>query len=204
QKVYRENDDYLTRAQQLIAAIFDHFFCSAGGTEQHTFLEKTPMHLRQLDIILKQFPEAKAIEIIRDGRDVCVSHLNLKETTKWAKHKTSAGVIGQWKQCIEMGQRLKSNPTFADRIYTLRYEQLRAHPNQELKKVFEFTGLSATPSEVEAIVQEADISKRKNKGKGQHVFKGAVGDWRSVLPDHEVALVQERAGHLLTELGYTW
>ena len=85
--------DYYTKANHLIEQIFDLFFQKAGGTSHHLFLEKTPMHIRHVNVILNHFPEAKVIEMIRDGRDVCASHMSLVNTKRWARHKTSERVM---------------------------------------------------------------------------------------------------------------
>lgn len=80
--------DDIIRAQELIKRIFDKFYHQNSKNGQ-IFLEKTPLHLRYVGIILRQFPEAKVVEIIRDSRDVDVSHAaratNKKE--RWGRAK---------------------------------------------------------------------------------------------------------------------
>ena len=63
-KVRSGSEDDLTKVTILNQLMFDRFFEKNGGTEKDILLEKTPQHLRYIDVILNQFPEAKSIEII--------------------------------------------------------------------------------------------------------------------------------------------
>lgn len=55
---------------------------------------------------------------------------------------------------------------------------------------------------LDEIISKTDISQVKNKGEGQPVRKGAVGEWRTRLSAREMALWQELAGDVLSDLGY--
>lgn len=182
--------------------MFDRFFEKNGGTEQDILLEKTPQHLRYIDLILRQFPEAKGIEIIRDGRDVCVSYQARAKTKLWAKQSTIS-VAKTWKKAIERGEKAKADPEIGDRIYSVRYENLRTHPHAELSKIFDFIGLDYDQTIIDNIIDAQDISKVKNKGEGQHIRKGSIGEWQTRLSPEEIALWQELAGDTLTRLGYS-
>ena len=127
--------DDLIRAKELIKRIFDNFYHKHGKNGQ-IFLEKTPMHIRYVDLILRQFPEAKVVEIIRDGRDVDVSHsaLATKGGKGWARKETEA-MIRQWKRCIQLGKSFRADEELADRIHLVRYEKLRSDTRNELEKL---------------------------------------------------------------------
>lgn len=198
----REGSD-LSKAEDLIAALFQHFFEANQGTAEHIMLEKTPMHIRYVDKILSRFPEAKVIEVVRDGRDVDVSYKARAKTQRWA-HDDSRRVIGQWQRCVNLGARFHGDPQFAERIYRVRYEQLRANPTQELCQAFDFLGLEYTSNLMSQIVAANDISQVASKGEGLHVRKGSVGEWRSSLSQEQIDLWRELAGETLEKLGYGW
>ena len=90
----------------------------------------------------------------------------------------------------------------ADRIYSVRYEQLRANPVDEMAQIFSFAGLECDRPQLEDIVHQRDIRNIQTKGEGQHVFKGAVGDWRSRLSPEEIEAIHRVAGTTLEQLGY--
>ncbi|MEM9149093.1 MAG: sulfotransferase [Cyanobacteria bacterium P01_F01_bin.3] len=191
----------LDKAEQLISDMFDLFFQRHGKAGQ-TLLEKTPLHIRYCDRILHRFPEAKVIEVIRDGRDVCASYEALAQQQDWAKVGT-AGAISQWKNCIERGQRLRDNAAFSARMHTMRYESLKAEPEAELQQIFEFAELPATGQQIREFVDAASIERVASKGEGQYVRKGIVGDWKNRLSAEDVELCDAIAGKQLRALGYT-
>ncbi|MEM6254377.1 MAG: sulfotransferase [Cyanobacteria bacterium P01_D01_bin.156] len=190
----------LTQAEELIAAMFERFFEQFGRPGQ-TILEKTPMHLRYGEQILWRFPEAKIVEVVRDGRDVCVSYNALAKQERWASIGT-AGAIRQWKQCIEWGDILRERPSLRNRVHRVRYESLKADPKRCLQQIFEFANLPLDEQQVEAIVAAGDISRIEQKGEGQYVRSGSVGDWQQHLSEAEIAMCNEIAGEQLMRLGY--
>ncbi|MGD1952465.1 MAG: sulfotransferase [Leptolyngbyaceae cyanobacterium] len=196
-----ETDRGLVQAEELIAAMFDRFIEQYGQPGQ-TILEKTPMHIRYAEQILWRFPEAKIVEVIRDGRDVCVSYNALGQQQRWAQIG-SAGAIRQWKQCVEWGEAIHERSGLRDRIHTVRYEALKADPERSLQQIFSFAKLSWEDHQIKEIVKAADISRIAEKGEGQYVRSGSVGEWKEQLSEAELAMCQEIAGEQLARLGYT-
>ena len=190
----------LEQAEGLIAKLFDAFFEQYGDRHQ-ALLEKTPMHIRYGDRILRRFPEARLIEVIRDGRDVCVSYKALAKQQAWARIGT-AGAMRQWKRCITWGETWRAQADLAPRIYTVRYEALKAAPHSSLQQMFDFAHLNWQQQQIADIVEASDISQIRNKGEGQYTRKGTVGDWQNHLSDADVALCHAIAGEQLSYLGY--
>ena len=157
--------------------------------------------MRYIDVILNQFPEAKSIEIIRDGRDVCVSYQARAKEVRWAKQNTT-NIAQIWKKAIEKGERAKAKPEIGDRLYSVRYENLHTHPQEELSKIFNFIGLDYDQILIDEIIDATDISKVKNKGEGKHIRKGSIGEWQTRLSPQDVAIWQELAGDTIAGLGY--
>jgi len=201
-KVRYGSEDDLTKLRNLNKLMFDRFWEQNGGTEKNILLEKTPNHWRYIDVILNQFPEAKSIEIIRDGRDVCVSYQARGKTARWAKQSTKT-VAATWKKAIKKVERVKGDSEIGNRIYSVRYENLRTHPQEELSKIFDFIGLDYDNTLINEIIDATDISKVKNKGEGKHICKGSIGEWQTRLSPEDIALWQELAGDTLAYLGYT-
>lgn len=201
QAVRQEPINDLERAKQLIKTVLDRYFVQAGGEADTILLEKTPMHLDCSDIILKQFPEAKIIVVTRDGRDVCASWQARAKTQKWARRSTEQ-LIKQWNRCVELTQTFQADPQLADRICTVRYEDLRRQPAAELAALLDFLALNHTPEQVKGFVDQLDIENVAKKGEGQHVRKGTVGDWRQSLSEKDIHLWQTRARDTLLQMGY--
>ncbi|MEO1590245.1 MAG: sulfotransferase [Cyanobacteria bacterium J06632_22] len=193
--------DRLKQAENLIAGLLDHFYQQQGYPGM-SLLEKTPMHLRYVEQILKRFPEARVIEVIRDGRDVCVSYNALAKTQTWARIG-SAGAIRQWRQCIKMGEAYRARPDLAARISTVRYEQLQADTAGQLAQLFDFAGLRWHHRQIEHIVQANDIRRIRYRGEGKPHRQGRTSDWQQTLSKADQQLCETVAGEQLAQLGYT-
>lgn len=200
-EVSQRSEADLDKAQLLIHLILDSFFEKAGGQPQQVFLEKTPFHIKYADVILKSFPEAKIINMVRDGRDVCASLRARSKAKQWARYDTQT-IISQWKKCIHLSEKFASDPALKDRIYSVKYEALRQETLPQLGSVCDFMGLPTTPAELSQIVDSYNIEKVKNKGVGQHVNKGSINSWKHMLPQEHIELWHQSAGETLTRLGY--
>jgi hypothetical protein len=156
-----------------------------------------------MDVILEQYPDAKIIEVIRDGRDVCVSWHALAQSRRWAR-KSTPELISQWQRCIRLGETFRARPELQPRIFPVRYEQLRQAPTTYLSQVFDFAELDYDPALVDRIVEAHDINRVIRKGPGQMIRKGAIGDWRTHLSEADQDLWRRQAGEMLVGLGYGW
>lgn len=201
-QVKQQQGSDLENAQQLITLILDHFFEQIGGQPHQFLLEKTPFHIKYADVILKNFPEAKIINIVRDGRDVCASLQARAQTKRWAEYDTRT-IISQWKRCIALSEKVALDPAFSDRIYSVKYEELRQDAAPHINQICEFIELAITPMEISQIIDACNIANIKNKGAGQHINKGSINSWKTELSQEHIALWHQSAGETLTRLGYT-
>ena len=58
------------------------------------------------DRILRWWPDADIVEVLRDGRDVCVSLAHKSEVAEWAPWDRS-DQIDRWIQAVDRGQALR-------------------------------------------------------------------------------------------------
>ncbi|MGB7250619.1 MAG: sulfotransferase, partial [Phormidesmis sp.] len=125
------------RAEQLIVEMLDLFFEKNGGDRSKMLSEKTPLNIRYADRLLRLFPESRMIEVVRDGRDVCVSYNALAKRQPWARIGTD-GAIGLWRSCVRHGNRFRSQPEFAQRMQLVRFEEMKQDPEAGLQQMFDF------------------------------------------------------------------
>ncbi|MGB3299684.1 MAG: sulfotransferase [Phormidesmis sp.] len=195
-----EGDD-LTKVKRLIEAVLETAFYAQGGDRHKTMLEKTPMHLKYIDVILESFPEAKVIEIVRDVRGVCASWQARAKTQRWAR-KPVSDLVNQWVEGVELGEKHRHDSALGDRILQVRYEDLRQDTATHLHRIFTFIGLPLTDSEISGIAAALDIKQVKQKGEGQHVRKGIVDAWKNELSQDDIELCNQMAAPQLEKLGY--
>lgn len=77
----------------------------------------------------------------------------------------------------------------ADRVLTVRYEEVVQHPDAAATQIARFFGHDEAPAPLREALQKADVR--------------SIGRWRTALDADGLADVQREAGDLLRELGYT-
>jgi hypothetical protein len=187
-------------AQRAVTAILDawHARCAAPG---QTLLEKTPGHIAYGARILEGFPEAKIIEVVRDGRDVCVSLEKQAVSLRWPP-TTREGQIRMWLRAIEHGEALQHHPAAPGRVVRVHYEDMLADPCGELARLFSAIDLTVNEEHIAGIVDEYDIGRWKNRGTGVHRRKGVAGDWKTEFSAADIQLFEELAGDTAHRIGY--
>jgi hypothetical protein len=183
----------------LVRAIFDRYFTLVGGRPRDLFVEKTPQHVRFAEEILRDFPEARLVHVLRDGRDVCVSMQMRAMGADWspADRRTQ---IDLWRDSVERGlQVLERHP---ERTFGLRYEDVKADPAREIERLYDFAGLPHDPERVARAARDSDFSRHARTGDGLHFRKGVVGDWRNHFDGSDEALFDSLVGELSRRCGY--
>jgi hypothetical protein len=198
-----ERKGYATHEQKaahIARAAYRRFYDRRGGTPEHVLVDKSPPQLLHAELILEHFPDAKIIEAVRDGRDVCVS----MDAYKAYMPQNRKVQVTMWKSFAAKGLELRRDPAWRERILEVRYEDTKRDPIGQIRRMFEFSGLAVSQQEAEAIAAATDISKVKDIGEGQHVRKGAVGDFRERFSAEDLELFREMAGEVLEARGYAW
>ena len=129
------------------------------------FLEKTPQHVFYIDIILRCFPEAYFIHLIRDPRDVVASILRAAKT--WGKgwFPDSATIAAElWKRSVLEAKKIPKKIKNPERFFELRYEDLKADTPGKLAAIFDWLGLEYDNTLVQNITVHNELKKVKAKG----------------------------------------
>jgi hypothetical protein len=161
--------------------------------------DKRPAYLNNIEVILRLFPDAQIINIIRDGRD-CVA--SLRETPWYRKEICHA--ISAWSRAMDNSQRAKDLLS-PDSYYEVRYEQLVSEPERELRSMCRFLREDYHPAMSEpATVASVAVPSRKTWHRLTHspVTTDRTGSWRQRLEPWEIALCDATIGAKLTTMGY--
>lgn len=110
------------------------------------FLEKTPNHAANASFILRTFPDARFIHLIRDARAVVASLVRSAEGwgMSWAPQSIDEAA-GIWRRYVQAGRQIKTKVTSPTQYIELRYEDLRLDPARELGRLFAWLELTVTP-----------------------------------------------------------
>ncbi|HEX4298611.1 MAG TPA: sulfotransferase [Devosia sp.] len=172
-------------------------------------VEKTPRHIRKLELIRRLVPDARLVILVRDGRDV-TSSIGRRENGDLA-----AG-FARWvaDTGIAMDQRGKPDS------HIVRYEDLVADPGEAIQALCGFLGVPYAATMLDYHAQprlwygQKQIERGSGVGTGgqheklrnwqvnQPIFDGR-GRWKAELPpDYVARFEQGRAREIMDAFGY--
>ena len=171
----------------------------AGRFGKPRWGDKRPSYLRNLPVILRLFPDAQIVNIMRDGRD-CVA--SLKETP-WCPDNLGKQ-IDYWARSADASMRAAREYP-ADVYHQVRYEDLVADPRTHLREICEFLGeeyepAMARPSEVAPVAVPA--YKTWHSLTRSEVTTARVSSWQQRLTPEQVARCEAVFGDRLEHFGY--
>ncbi|MEV5571092.1 sulfotransferase [Spirillospora sp. NPDC052269] len=161
--------------------------------------DKRPSYSRNIPALLRMFPDAQFVHLIRDGRD-CVASLCEMPWYKLDVHHA----IAAWREAIDTGRRTAAH-LGPDRYFELRYEDLVADPAAELAELCGFLGEEYDPAMTEPRhIAELTVPPQKewHSRTRSAVSSGRVGSWRTRLEPWEIGLADAAFGDRLTDHGY--
>jgi hypothetical protein len=181
---------------------------SAAGVVFHSYAarfgarrwgDKRPAYIQRLDVVLRMFPDAQVVHIIRDGRD-CVS--SLKRMPWWAGGSMVA--IWTWRAAINNGRRARAGLS-PDSYIEVRYEDLVTAPEHELRRLCDFLGEDFDKAMLEPHrVADVAVPDRKvwHTRTYQAVDDKAMQRWRDDLEPWELDLFEFVAARQMRFHGY--
>jgi hypothetical protein len=164
--------------------------------------------------LVDAFPDARFVQVIRDGRDVVAGMLADSDTLAWFRPSfanldtefpnpflgvenetdragwTELSLAGKcamrWRSAVRVSARLRSTLS-AEQLTTIRYEELVTKPDTAATMVSEFVG-----ARVSAIAMRDPAPQRAP----------APGAWRRTLSPEQATEVEKVAGEELRRVGY--
>jgi len=172
--------------------------------EKQLFCEKTPQHLQNVDEIMKLYPQAKIIHLIRDGRDTVNSLMKMP----WRPD----GLLNNsrfWQTYIKLGQRLE-NKLDKENFLTVKYEDLLRQPQDIIKSICGFISVEFTDSMITRDSKEAQGSENifsdwesswKHKSL-EEIDSTRIGAWEKELDVEDQRILNWHQAKVLKTLGY--
>lgn len=185
-------DDY----RKALVSLVDAYARKENKNQWQCWIDHTPLNIQKPLILLKTFPEAKFIHLVRDPRAVAASILPLD----WGPH-SALDAAHFWAQRISFGQALESaHPDKCIRVY---YEDILTSPEKTIRRVCDFCGIEFE----ENMLQGRDF-RIPDYTKKQHRLVGSIPDahrlnaWQGVLDIWQVAVIEVIVGDLMELMGY--
>ena len=195
-------DEFYNYSRELGLHVFGKI--ASCGNETQVVVEKTPENLQFSEWILKIFPEAYILHVIRDPRSVYSS--NCKAVYSWAEARefptSPIQAAKRWRAYIERGKQTRKK---SDNYREIRYEALHQDGVKELGEIYSWLNLPTSPDILEQAVEASTIDKLRNcQGLAPKGFfrKGAVEAWQEELSRSEINIIEYISGNLMEEFGY--
>jgi hypothetical protein len=161
--------------------------------------DKTPHYLHHVDDLLRLWPGARFVVLVRDGRDVALSlrRMPFGPNNAWAAAQW-------WARGIRAGSRAQREHPGA--VLTVRYEDLAWRPEAEVRRLCEFLGLDY--AEDMLALEHVDPARivPDQAAWFPTLFDGintsAVGRWQREMSRRDQRIFAALAGSELEQLGY--
>jgi len=182
------------------------------------------------------FPDAKLVYIVRDGRDVLVSERfrNFVEESRYlgAEDKRILDDLRKTPESFGEGRRsiftenmlrrvakgwavnltevdAEGRRLFGRYFITLRYEDLLADPNRQMRRVWKFLGVRRIPKSLSSRIRaemQSNPDEEWQSWRGQELAsflaKGKPGNWRNLFAARDRALFKDMVGDVLVKWKY--
>jgi hypothetical protein len=154
---------------------------------------------RYADVVLREFPDASILHMVRDPRDRYASVVR-----RWKQVRGGiGGGTAAWLASIRLGER--NSDRYPERYRLVRYEDLASEPEATMRSICEFIGEPYRREVLE--MRGADTFRESGNSSYGEIPEGTVstksiGRYREVLRPEEIAFVEARAGRAMSRHGY--
>ncbi|MCJ7601447.1 MAG: sulfotransferase [Desulfobulbaceae bacterium] len=199
-KVLKRYLEYPKDLPNLLRAILETY---AEQTGKIIPGEKTPKHLEHIPLIIKAFPSAKIICIIRDGRDVVRSLLKVN----WAEPNNPRrfGLFClEWCEHAALTMKYKKLLS-ADHFITVKYEDIISDPEKTLTSICKFIGVDFEPAQLVYSAKSNVVPhwEKEWKSKSSTILdKNRIAAWRNSKDRCQLWTMNCMMGTMLEKLGY--
>jgi hypothetical protein len=160
--------------------------------------DKRPGYHRWIEVLLRMFPDAQFIHVVRDPRD-CVA--SLKRMSWWKRGSVQAMIA--WTQAID--NVAAARRSWPDRIVEVQYERIVATPERELRRLCAVLGEEYAPEMTVPRELAAPVVPERKHWHANAILApttAPIGRWRESLNPAELALCETALARRMARFGY--
>lgn len=166
--------------------------------------EKSPRHNEHVETILQDFPQAKIIALVRDGRDVVNSLLK----APWTMPDNPRRFLLACRDWLVQARRTESNQRRfgPERHLTVKYEELLQSPEDELRKICAFLDEPFEPGMLDISVASDTVPDWEAQWKSKARTAPdptRIGVWKRQCTPRQIWKMNTIMGPMLRHYGYT-
>lgn len=179
----------------LFLAAMDEYAQARG---KRRVVEKSPGHLARIPMIMEMFPEAKVICVVRDGRDVARSLVQVA----WS-HSDLHRHAFRWNRSSR--HVLRYTQAYVGRVCKIYFEDLLRDPEKVLRNLCDFIGECFEPQQIDSstpteVVPEYEKPWKQKAQQPIDVTRALA--WRNQIDDNDKYLMNSIMGRHLRIFGY--
>jgi hypothetical protein len=160
--------------------------------------DKRPAYYNHIEVVMRLFPDAKIVHVVRDPRD-CVASL---KRMPWWRTDSYHSVAARAQSIDNTERALRTWPGAVTRV---QYERLVAEPEPELRALCAELGEEYDPAMAEPErLADVAVPDRKHWHRNTRVgpTTGRVGRWKDDLEPWEASLCEAMLGARMARFGY--
>ncbi len=189
--------------QQLCKVVYLEYKSVFHKEEIKLIGDKNPVYATYTNKLLKMFPDAKFIHLVRDPRDNIISLKNVDFEGPF-----SALLAYRWKHSAEKLFKIKKkNP---EKFYTIRYEDLAKEPQKYYAEMCQFLGLPYHDKVFDFYKKQDEALKLFNNDKVMKYHKSLLSPinvskidlWKTQLPEIDIRIAEFVCGKWTKIYGY--
>lgn len=183
----------------------------AARTGKHIPCEQTPRNIYYAAELLRAYPNARFVHLVRDPRGVMASQKfrwrrralmsdpgAMRRTQQWRTwvnyHPYSVAQL--WSLATRLALRLSDHPRFK----LIRFEDLLREPEATVEGICNFLGIDFQNAMLD--IEHVNSSYVSVAGSQRGMSQGSIDAWRTKLTQDEQALVYKRCSALMEQVGY--
>jgi len=187
---------------------------SQGMTLDKNLVIKEPSGSIGADIIADCLPNSKLIFLSRDGRDIVDSMIDAHVPKSWWKGleplltpekrlEKIKEYCKSWKIVTDVVKKAYENHNPKLRLL-IKYENLLKNTFTELRKIYNFIGISISDKDLQRKIEEHSFSKipESEKGSGKFARSATPGRWKKNFSDEEQKIMNEMLYDTLKQFDY--
>ncbi len=181
----------------LCSVVYAHNARKQGKIDVAVLGDKNPHYALYIAKLIEIFPNARFIHIIRDYRDTIVSYQNVDFDPN-----STAALAYRWNRYNKEVLHFKA--MHPEKFITLKFENLLAEPENNLKQICEFLTVDYAPSMMNFHEKKGGDywNKEWQPNIARPIDKGHVYTWKKKMADSDVRIADSICAKMAAKLGY--
>src|SRR4051794_2153218 len=186
-----------TTYREILTWLVQAYGRKAGKPGADLWIDHTPTNFRRARTLLRIFPAARFVHLVRDGRAVAASLLPLD----WGPNNSLHAAEFWMARCaLGLAAELELGDT---RVLRVRYEDVLQKPEASLRRIADFAGLEYEAGMVAgSAYRPTRYHERQHHLVGQPPDLSRAAGWQQTLSRRQVEIFEAETGDFLESLGY--